>query len=371
MTTISQKIELFKTKMLEVESANKASVKDIDACRKEVNSQRTKLIAEVNYVADLVLGELSALEKEASETYQTNCQQYQTKVRELTRLHEQTEVAITSTSVGSMLETDWSLSTSLPGYDVEVKTVTQKPPRFVTGNINRDLLKKVFGELHHENQYEKKNISSKHVKQISKFTVTQKSQIYSICPVDQSHAWLSIFKHKGLVLVSKEGVVTDTVVLDLVPLSLAMVGTTDILMTSYPTTTFVYKLSLHNKQVTIYADISPHNARYISINQTGDVYVSTVKWDIVVLNQSSRIVTKVSCTEKGMYIACMSAGIDASTGKEYIASDVSIIDESGTTLQTWSGELDNGQTATDKHLCKMSCDRYDRLFVPDLRNHQD
>ncbi|XP_069129316.1 uncharacterized protein [Argopecten irradians] len=247
--------------------------------------------------------------------------------------------------------------------DTEMKTLVPAPSRFVAGKINRNQLRKMLGELRYEIQYEKKDINSDHIQ--------KKNQINGICPVDHNHAWLSIYKHKGLVLVRKEGVVTDTVVLDFIPLRLTLVRTTDILMTSIPVSTFVYKLSLHNKQVTIFANIGSHKACDLSIHQTGEVYISTKTPDIVILNQSGAIVRKVTCTRNGIYIACTSAGIAVSSGidyMDYIASNISIIDTSGTTLQTWSGELDNNQTASDMHLCKMSCDRYDRLFVPDLNN---
>ncbi|XP_069128659.1 uncharacterized protein [Argopecten irradians] len=269
MTTVAKKVEHFKTAMSHLERNDKISTNIIKTTRDEVNFQREKLLAEVNNVADAVLKELSILKKKQSAKYKEDCQQYQTKVGELIRLHDKAD---TSRSVESMLETEKSMRSTFPRRDVNVKTGGRKYPRFATGCINRDLLRKMFGEL---DLSEKKDINSKYVQQFSKFIITQKSFISDICPFDDSHAWLSIHKHKGLVLVNKTGVVRDTVTLDFCPFSLAMMGTTDILMTSNPPSTLVYKLSLHDKHVETFADISPREAYDISTNRTGEVFVST------------------------------------------------------------------------------------------------
>lgn len=194
-------------------------------------------------------------------------------------------------------------------------------------------MRKIFDELHQTNQCEKIDINSKSVQQISKFTVFHKWRINCICPLDHSHAWLSLEGNNGLVLVSKEGLVTDTKVTSkLYPYHLALVGTTDILMTSNPITTFASKLSIHDKQVTTFADISPLYVCDLSIHQTGEVYVRTGTPEIVVLNRSGTIVRKVTFTENVMNIACMSAGIALSTG-DNMSSKLFSIDKS-VTIQT-------------------------------------
>ncbi|XP_021352323.1 uncharacterized protein LOC110449651 [Mizuhopecten yessoensis] len=372
MIAISVKIEHFKNETSERHRVNEGFNDNIDTMRKEVNSQRTKLKAEVDYIADAILAELSALEKEESAMYKKDCQRSEKNFKELTHLLEQAETADTSSV--SFFETERSLRTTLPLYDVNVKYVSPKQPSFVTGSIDRVLLTEMLGELHHKNQYEKTDIDNKQVQRLSKFTVTQQTIIHGICPVDDSHAWLSIHKYQGLVLVNKEGVVKETVKLDFCPYMIAMVGTTDILITSYDVCTYVYKLSLHNKQVTTFADIKPHRARDISINERDEVFVSTFTPDIVVLNQSGTIIRKVSIgSEIIRYVVGLSPErlcVVQTIGGSLSDRNIKITDELGTVILQWTGELNNGQTVGSMRLCKMSCDKYDRLFVPDYKNNQ-
>ncbi|XP_021357059.1 uncharacterized protein LOC110452738 [Mizuhopecten yessoensis] len=364
MTTIADKIANFNNATSERHRVNKTFKDNIDTTRKEVNSQRTKLKAEVDSIAEAVLAELASLEKEESLLYKKDIQRSEKNVEELTRLLEKAEM--TDTSSVFIIETEMSLRKTLPLYDVKIKHVSPKQPSFVTGNIDRVLLTKMLGELHHENQYEKTNIESKDVQRLSKFTVTQQNHIWGICPVDDRHAWLSIREYKGLVLVNREGVVKETVKLDFCPYMIAMVGTTDIFMTSYNDSTFVYKISLHNKQVTTFANIRPHTAFDISINERDEVCVSTNTPDIVVLNQSGTIVRKVTCGMKGWRITCLSSGDIAVSD----FTNVSIItDRSGTTKYKWTVEINNGQNDGNRAFHKMSRDKYDRLFVPDSYNN--
>ncbi|OWF48689.1 E3 ubiquitin-protein ligase TRIM33-like [Mizuhopecten yessoensis] len=269
MTMIADKIANFKNKTSVRHCVNKTFKDNIDTTRKEVNSQRTKLKAEIDSIANTVLAELSSLEKEESMLHKKDIQRLDKNVEELTRLHE--KATVTDTSGVSIFETEMSLRKTLLLYEVRMKHVSPKQPSFVTGSIDRVLLTKMLGELHHENQYEKTDIDNKHVQRLSTFTVTQRNQILDICPVDDSHAWLSIDQYQGLILVNRDGVVTETVKLDFYPYRITMVGTTDILMTSNPRSTFVYKLSLHNKQVTTFADIRSHNLCDISINKREEV----------------------------------------------------------------------------------------------------
>ncbi|XP_021352324.1 transcription intermediary factor 1-alpha-like [Mizuhopecten yessoensis] len=369
MTAISVKIEHFKNETSERHRVNEGFNDNIDTMRKEVNSQRTKLKAEVDYIADAILAELSALEKEESTMHKKDCQR---KVEELTGLLEQAEIA--NISSVSLFETERSLRTTLPLYDVNVKYVSPKQSSFVTGSIDSVMLTKMLGILHSENRHEKTDIDSKHVQRLSKFTVTPKNQLNGIYPVDDSHAWLSLYQYQGLVLVNREDVVIETVKLDFCPCRIAMVGATDILMTSYPHSTFVYNLSLLDKDVTIFADIRTHDAYDISINKRDEVFVSTSTPDMVVLNQSGTIVRKVTIgSETIMFVVCLSPGclcVVQTIGGRLYDRNIKITDESGTVIQTWTGEVNNGQQVGSMNLWKMSCDKYDRVFVPDISNNQ-
>ncbi|XP_021357136.1 transcription intermediary factor 1-beta-like [Mizuhopecten yessoensis] len=185
MTTLADKIAHFKNETSERHRVNKTFKDNIDTTRKEVNSQRTKLKAEVDYIAEAVLAELSSLEKEESLLYKKDIQRSEKNIEELTRLLEKAEV--TDTSSVSIFET--SLRKTLPLYDVKMKHISPKQPSFVTGSINRVPLTKMLGKLHHENQYEKTDINNKHVQRLSEFTVSQQNRIFGICPVDDSQVW--------------------------------------------------------------------------------------------------------------------------------------------------------------------------------------
>ncbi|XP_021357129.1 uncharacterized protein LOC110452778 [Mizuhopecten yessoensis] len=355
MTTIADRIANFKNETSERHRVNKTFKDNIDTTRKEVNSQRTKLKAAVDDIAEAVLAELSSLEKEEALFYKKDIQRSEKNAKELTRLLEKAE--LTAASIISIFETKVSLRKTLPQYDVNMKHVSPKQSSFVTGSIDRVLLKKMFGELH-----------KGHVQRLSYFTTTQQNQIFSICPVDDSHAWLSIYKYQGLELVNRGGVIKETVQLDFSPFRITtMIKTTDILMTGIPFGTHVYKLSLSNKQVTTFADIRPHKAYDISINDRDEVFVSTGTPDIVILNQSGTIVRKMTCGMDGRFITCLSSGDIAVSDYD----NVSIItDSSDTTKYKWTGELNNGQKVGRCNLYNMSCDKYDRLLIPDFNNNQ-
>ncbi|XP_060074438.1 uncharacterized protein LOC132554153 [Ylistrum balloti] len=322
--------------------AKKDKVVNIRRTRQEVYFRRIKLKAELDDIADKMLAELSTLEKELLAQCNKICQHFEKKTEELTRLLEK-----------------------------NAGNVSQKESSFADGSIDRDLLKDMFGVLRLLNYYEKIKIDSNHVQRLSRFTVTQQKAVFGICPVDDSHAWLSIHEHKGLVLVDMDGVVTEEVELNFRPYTIAMIGTTDVLITSNPCSTFVYKLSLHNKQVTTFADTSPHQARDIS-NKIGEVLVCIATLDIVVLNQSGTIVRTFYCwKDRSFNITSLSSGRLGVVVGDWGSREIIITDESYNTVkQRWTGELDNGRTARDIFLRKMSCDEYDRLFIPDYRNNQ-
>ncbi|XP_033756597.1 uncharacterized protein LOC117339231 [Pecten maximus] len=368
MTTISERIQHFRNEA--ADHVGKRFVENIDDIRKDVNSQRSKLKAEVDSIADEVLTELSALEKQESGKCKNHCKQSEKKVAELTSLLQKAEMACTPSV--SMFETEKLVRTALPQYDANINTVLPKLSRFLTGSIDRAILTNMLGELHHDIAYEKIDIDSQHVRGLSKFTVPPHSPICDVCPVDHSQAWLSIHRYKGLVLVNREGVVTQTVKLDFCQGTIAMVGTTDILLTRDPPSVFVYKLSLHSKEVTTFADISPYRACDVSINRTGEVFVSTMTTAILVLNQSGTIVRKVICDMvKAVFITCLPSGrLGVVVRDETKKKELIIIDESGKVIHKWSGDLDNGQKGLGTYSFKISCDMYDRVFVQDPDNNQ-
>ncbi|OWF52279.1 uncharacterized protein LOC110447965 [Mizuhopecten yessoensis] len=371
VTIISAKIAHYQNETLNRHCTSKAFKDNIDSIREQVNARRTRLKAEVDYVADAVLDELSTLEEDESEVQQTACQKAEEKVAELTFMHEK---AVTHMSSVSMFETERLLRRTLPLYDTDVEIDLPKPPLFFPESINRLTLAKMLGQVHKEKQYKKMEIESKHVQCLSKFTVTAPSkQILGICPVDDNHAWLSILHYKGLTLVDRKGTVTDKVELDFCPYRMAMVGQTDILMTSIPSDGFVYKLSRCTKQVTVFAHIDQREIQDISINEIGEVLISNNTSEIVVLNQSGKVSRKFTCGFSGLNITCLSSrrlGITVHVTDRFVAENLMITDESGLVLQTWTGELRSGQKIRSKHLCKMSCDKYDRLYIPDYKNNQ-
>ncbi|XP_021361916.1 uncharacterized protein LOC110455839 isoform X1 [Mizuhopecten yessoensis] len=365
ITTISSKIQHVKNETSKRHRANEAFKENIDTMRKEVDTQGTKLKAEVDSLVDAVQAELSSLEQEVSGAHTNFCLRSQEKVVELTRLLEKAEKSY-KTNV-ALFETEKSLYTTLPLYDVNFKDALPNSPRLDTGSIDRVVLTKMVGELFSDIHADEIDIDIENVQRLSMFTVTDKEEILSICPVNNSHAWLTMNRYKGLLLVNREGVVTNTVQLDFCPYRTTLIGTSDIILTSYDDSTYVYKLSLHNKQVTTFADIRPHIALDISINEREEVFVSTKTQCIVVLDKSGKALTKLSCEMKAWSIASLSSGDMAVIDVNNV---LVIIDSSGKTKFEWTGELDNGQKVDDADLYQVSRDKYDRVFVPDSLHNQ-
>ncbi|OWF35690.1 uncharacterized protein LOC110442626 [Mizuhopecten yessoensis] len=368
MKAIATKIEQFEDKISNRQRFNKDFEDAIDTVGKAVNSQRAKVKAEVDYLADAVLYGLSFLQKEESMCLKTDCQRSEENVQELKGL---LRTGLTATSNESVVEMQHTLAVGLTKYDVG-EVLPRKTPTFLPGSVDNFLFRKTIGTLHTDIQYQKIDINSKHVHCLCTFTVLkQRNQVFSICPTDDRHAWLSICDFEGLALVNSEGLVIETVDLTLSPYRIAMLGSTDILITRYGKWTSLYKLTLHTRCVTEFADISPHTPRDISINESGEVFVSTGAPTIVVLDYSGNIIKQFPSGTKGWDVACLSAGgLAVSVSKKFHSEEILFQTNDGKISNKWAGDLENGKNVEKMHLCKMSRDRHDRLFVPDFNNNQ-
>ncbi|XP_060075957.1 uncharacterized protein LOC132555627 [Ylistrum balloti] len=372
VTMVSTKIDRIQNETSKQQQENKSFNDNIDSMQEKVTVQKTKVKEQVDCIADTITRTLSSMKEIESNEHVKFCQQSEKNVKELKQLLD--KALTTDTGDLSLFEVVDILQSRVPLYDVSTPCRFSKQPSFVPGSIDTAQLTKMMGGVLNGSRYQKVDINKKHVQNLSMFRVTQRARIWNICPYDEMHAWLSIRSYKGLVLVNKEGLVSESVELDFCPCLIAMLSSTEILMTRYKSTV-VSKLSLGNKQVTTFADVGNHNPWGISVSYSGEVFLCTLKPDVIILNHAGEGLRKFSCETNGKYITCMPTGsvaialaTDTMDGEN--AGAILITGKAGKVLNKWTGELDSGRNVGKMHLCNVSCDIYDRVFVPDYLNHQ-
>ncbi|OWF45359.1 uncharacterized protein LOC110457142 [Mizuhopecten yessoensis] len=374
---LKSKSDHFNDNLSKRHEVNKSVKESVAVIRQTVQTQRQKLKAEIDSIADAVLVELSALVNEEEKSYQQDCKSNEQTIKEIKQLIKDVEQKTEKMSTTSILELTGRLRTTIPLYDVTKKSVLPRPPHFIPGELNADQIKSMIGYIHvgklktDDLRYEKKEVDSKKVSQISTFLVSQQTQINSICPIDDNHAWMSVHGSKVLVKVNKEGKVTESVSLDFNPWCLAMTNTEELLITFRNSSPLIHKLS-KDRRVTRFADISPFGAWGISVSDNDEVFVTTATTTIQVLNMSGERIRQISCGGDGQSIVCMTTGcIAVTTGTSmYHCKEMIVINKSDQIIQKWSGELDNGQELEKTTQCNIARDRYDRVFVPDSYTNQ-
>ncbi|XP_021367324.1 uncharacterized protein LOC110459415 [Mizuhopecten yessoensis] len=356
---------------------NKSVKESVDVIRQTVQTQRQKLKAEIDSIADAVLVELSSLVEEEEKSYQQDCKSHEQTIKEIKQLIRGVEQNAEKMSSTSLVELTGRLRTTIPLYAVTTKIMLPRPPHFMPGKLNADQMKSMIGYIHVDQlktedlRYEKKKVDSKKVSQISTFRVPRQVQINSICPSDDIHAWMSVFSSNELIKVNKEGKVIESVNLDFNPWCLAVTNTEELLITRCDVSPLIHKLS-KDRLVTRFADISPLVARGISVSDSDEVFVTTHTTTIQVLNMSGERIRQISCGSDGLSIVCLTTGcIAVTTGADiYYCKEMIVINKSDQIIHKWRGELDNGQKLGKSIQCDIARDRYDRVFVPDYNTNQ-
>ncbi|XP_021374720.1 uncharacterized protein LOC110464037 [Mizuhopecten yessoensis] len=351
------------------------SFKEIaEVIRIDVENQRLKLKAEVDSLTESVLTELSSLVAEEEKSHNQDCQIDERNVIEIKKLITDVEQEAKKLTCETPFELTGKQRTATLLYDVAAKRVLPRPPHLVSGQLNLNHLKTMIGYLVIDKLevlgYEKKEIDNHHVQHISRFRVPQKRQVNSICAIDESHAWVLVHGSEGLIQLNKQGKVTDTIPLDFKPWCLTLASNSELLITCQGDSPMIYKLS-NDRQVTVFADISPMQAWDTGVDESGEIFVSTRTQTILVLNSFGNIVRQINCGQNVLSIVCLTGGMFAfATGRPYNCKELFIIDKRGQILYKWGGELDNGTTLSKIGQCNIARDMYDRVFVPDFNTKQ-
>ncbi|XP_021367317.1 tripartite motif-containing protein 45-like [Mizuhopecten yessoensis] len=374
---LKSKSDHFNDNLSKRHEMNKTVKESVDVIRQTVQTQRQKLKAEIDSIADAVLVELSALVEEEEKSYKQDCKSNEQTIKEIKQLIRDVEQNTEKMSSTSLFELTGRLRTTIPLYDVTKKTVLPRPPHFMPGKLNADQMKSMIGYIHvgklktEDVRCEKKEVDSKKVRQISTFRVPQKRQIHSICPIDDTHTWMSVLGSTELVEVNKEGKVTESVKLDFYPWCLTVTNTEELLITRCDVSPLIHKLS-KDRQVTRFTDISPLEACGLSVSDSDEVFVTTHTTTVQVLNMSGERIRQIACGGDGRSIVCMTTGdIAVTTGHgQNSCKKMIVINKSDQVIHKWSGELDNGQKLKKTGQCEIARDRYGRVFVPDCDTNQ-
>ncbi|XP_021355130.1 tripartite motif-containing protein 45-like, partial [Mizuhopecten yessoensis] len=374
---LKSKSDHFNASLSKRHEMNKSVKESVDVIRQTVQTQRLKLKVEIDSIADAVLVELSALVDEEEKSYQQDCKSHEQTIKEIKRLIRDVEQNTEQMSSTSLFELTGRLRATKPLYDVTKKSVLPRPPHFMPGKLNADQIKSMIGYIHvgklknEDCRYEKKEVDSKKVRQISTFQDRKQTQINSICPIDDTHALVSKSRFNELIKVNKEGKVIESVKLDFNPWCLAVTNTEELLITGYDSSPLIHKLS-KDRRVPRFADISPLQAQGISVSDSDEVFVTTNTTTIQVLNMSGERIRQISCGSDGLSIVCLTTGnIAVTTGVFAIyCKEMVVINKTDQVIHKWSGELDNGQKLEKTTQCNIARDRYDRVFVPDYNTNQ-
>ncbi|XP_033747552.1 uncharacterized protein LOC117332667 [Pecten maximus] len=374
LETLKFKLDQFNEKLSNRRKESTAFKESVNIICKDVKERGTKLKAEIDSIVDNVLAELSSLVAEEDKLLKQDCEHDDKSVKQIKQLIEEVEQQSENPSSGTLFELTRRLRTTIPLYDVTGTSTHLYLPSFETGQIDIEQLTKMIGFVKAGSRndstpmYEKKDINNQHVRKLTSFQTPQNKSILSICLIDDTYAWISRFECLDLLRVNKKGNVTETVKLDVAPWSLAL-AESGLLMTQRDHSALIHKLS-EDRRVTTFADISPLKAHSIGVRDTDEVFVSTDTATILVLNMSGEKVRQLSYGQDWCRVLCLTGGnVAVSTGDGF-CQDLNIIDKSGQIIHTWSGELDNGQTLSGTIQNSIACDKYDRVFVPDLDTNQ-
>ncbi|XP_033729923.1 uncharacterized protein LOC117319195 [Pecten maximus] len=374
LETLKFKLDQLNEKLSNRRKESTTFKESVDIICKDVKEQGTKLKAEIDSLVDNVLAELSSLVAEEDKLLQQDCEYEDENVKQIKQLIEEVEQQSENPSSGTLFELTRRLRTTIPLYDVTGTSVPPRPFIFDTGQINTEQLKNMIGyvQMGSKNDstpmYEKTEINNQHLRKLTTFQTPPNKSIVSVCPIDDIYAWISMYRYMDLFQVNKNGNVTETVKLDFAPWSLALTNV-GLLMTRNDHSTLIHKLS-EIRRVTTFADISPLKAYSISVSDTDEVFVSTDTTTILVLNMSGDKVRQLSYGQGGSRIASLTGGNVAVTTGGVNCKELNIINKSGQIIYTWSGKQASGQTLSRTSQNSIACDKYDRVFVPDLDTHQ-
>ncbi|XP_033747196.1 uncharacterized protein LOC117332416 [Pecten maximus] len=278
ITYLKSKLDRFNEKISNRQKDSIAFKESIDIICKDVKERGTKLKAEIDSIVDHVLAELSLLIAEENQTLEQDCQRDKINIKEIKHLINEIEEQSEKPSGEALFELTERLRTTLPRYDVTLKCIQPRPPRFIHGQINTEQLKVMVG--HVQAGYDtdsvakhEKEINIHHVRKLTTFQVLPKEEMISICLIDDTHAWISVFGSLVLSKVNNKGLVRKSVKLDFAPRSLVLTSS-GVLMTRNDDLPLIHKLS-GDRRVTTFADVTPFTAWNISVSDTDEVFVST------------------------------------------------------------------------------------------------
>ncbi|XP_033748929.1 uncharacterized protein LOC117333639 [Pecten maximus] len=374
LETLKSKLGQINEKLSNRRKESKTFKENVDIICKDVKERGTKLKAEIDSIVDNVLAELSSLVAEEDKLLKQDCEHDDKSVKQIKQLIGEVKQQSENPSGGTLFELTRRLRTTIPLYDVTGTSIHLYLPSFETEQIDIEQLTKMVGFVKAGSRndstptYEKKDINNQHVRKLTSFQTPPNKFLISICPIDDIYAWISIIGCLDLLRINKDGNVTETVKLDFAPLRLALTNS-GLLMTRHDHSPLIHKLS-EDRRVTTFADIRPLKAGGISVSDTDEVFVSTTTTTILVLNMSGDKVRQLSCGLDWCRVVCLTGGnVAVTTGGGY-CKELNIVNKLGQIIHTWSGELDNGQKLSQTRQNSIACDRYDRVFVPDLDTHQ-
>ncbi|XP_021344167.1 E3 ubiquitin-protein ligase TRIM33-like, partial [Mizuhopecten yessoensis] len=204
LETLNSKLYYFSDHRSKRHEASKTFRESLDVVRKDVQAQGLMLKAEIDSIVTSILVELSSLAAEEDESCKQDCQPDEKHVKDITQLIGDIEQKAEQMSSTELFELTGRLRNTVPLYDVTGKSVhvPQRTPSLVTGQLDTKQLKEMIGYV--SARYEKKEVDSRHVLNLSMFRVPHQNTIISICPTEDSQAWMSVHESTELIKVNKE-----------------------------------------------------------------------------------------------------------------------------------------------------------------------
>ncbi|XP_060064587.1 uncharacterized protein LOC132544940 [Ylistrum balloti] len=362
-----------------ISKRQRASIKlkhSVKIIREDVQARGTKLKTEVDSVVKSVLKELSLLADEEEKLLTKDCQSEEKNIKDIKQLIKDVEQQSKRTSRQTLLDLMGRLRTAVQRYDDEGKIASPQFPSYVAGKIDTEQLKTMIGQIQvgHERSdvipFKKEEVDNLSVQKLCTFQAKEQSYIMSICPIDGNYSWISQMGFHDLFRTNKLGKTRESIKLGFKPESLALTNTAELLMTCQDGSPLIYKLS-HNRQVTIFADISPLKAWNITVSENDEVFVSTDTTTILALNTSGHKIKQLSCGQERSRVVCLTAGnVAVSTGQGLKCEELNIVDQSGQITHKWSGDLENGEKIKETDQYSIASDKSGRIFVPDVLTNQ-
>ena len=352
---LNGKIQLLRAKVTEHENnlhsisfSKRAFIDSVSQLRVDIKKRNQTIVKEANRRADELLSHLNILEKDGISTFDSNSKETESKINDIRSMLDQADQNMLNTNGPQVVQFIVDMETQLP--DITNRSIKPNPtsPRLSCAtDVSREV-NNLFGNL--DLKIPEDSTNSFGVSKEKSFTIDSSKEICSVCPINESTAWIAIESTKHILLVHKSGNVQKTVNLPFVPFDIAVQTNGSTLLTSSGSS-IVHCLSRESSQTNKFSEFPGYSTWGITSMSNDEVLVCLGhikaqgrKGKIAKLSRDGAILQNIESDEKGVplykcptYITYLTSGLVAVVDWEINNNKVVVTDLDGRLVFTWRG----------------------------------